>query len=445
MIKGKKTNNIYFSISQIESLKYNNFDNQKNRFDFLYENSKIIRKKLEIERLIKELNERNRMIPEISNKSKLISRNKKFYERLYQNFKSTLEHEELIDEKSLLDNNKNNDKKTWDTKFYNINKARNKQNQIIFSFHPLLNKKSINIAESLPIKSKERLQSLSKYEEIRKKEILDERKIKEEKKNNKYKDTKSKKLNKENKRCSYLYLKAMELIKKKENLCRKEEKKKINLYKNYSFQPITNKNYSNKKYSNKNIIFKSKSSSDDIYTRNNIWKTTVTNKTLKLKEYNKKKEELNYTFSPRINESIMDIDSSFIQSNISEYISFINQYNKKEKKKLYEKKQSYINFNIRNDKKILIAFEDKKCMNSNIDKSKLNKTKISSSINEIEKHRNILKTSNFFTDFTDCNCNSDFSYNYGFDSQNSKDNFSKTRNQSFSFIDAVKKILNQIN
>ncbi len=84
-------------------------------------------------------------------------------------------------------------------------------------------------------------------------------------------------------------------------------------------------------------------------------------------------------------------------------------------------------------------------MNSNIDKSNLNKTKINSSINEIEKHRNILKTSNFFTDFTDYNGNNNFSYNYGFDSQNSKDNFSKTRNQSFSFIDAVKKILNQIN
>ena len=440
MIKGKKTNNTFFSIPQIKSLKNyikyeNNFDNQKNRFDFLYENSKIIRKKLETERLIKEFNERNRMIPEISNKSKLISRNKKFHERLYQNFKSTLEHEELIDEKSLLDNYKNKVKNTKYDKFYNINKTRNKQSQINFSFHPLLNKKSINIAESLPIKSKERLESLSKNEEMRKKEILDERKIKEENKNNKYNIIKSSQLIKENKRCSYLYLKAMESIKKKEDLYRKEEKKKKNLYKNYSFQPIINKNFSNK-----NII-KSKSFSD-IYTRNKIWKTNVTNKTLKLKEYNKKKDQSNYTFSPRINESIMDIDSSFIQSNITEYISFINQYNEKEKKKLYEKKQAYINFNTRNPKKILIGFEDEKSMNLIMDKTKINKTKASSSINEIEKQRNILKTSNFFTDY---NFNNNLSYNYVFDSQNSKDNFSKTRNQSFSFSDAVKKILNQIN
>ena len=440
MIKGKKTNNTFFSIPQIKSLKNyikyeNNFDNQKNRFDFLYENSKIIRKKLETERLIKEFNERNRMIPEISNKSKLISRNNKFHERLYQNFKSTLEHEELIDEKSLLDNYKNKVKNTKNDKFYNINKTRNKQSQINFSFHPLLNKKSINIAESLPIKSKERLESLSKNEEMRKKEILDERKIKEENKNNKYNIIKSSQLIKENKRCSYLYLKAMESIKKKEDLYRKEEKKKKNLYKNYSFQPIINKNFSNK-----NII-KSKSFSD-IYTRNKIWKTNVTNKTLKLKEYNKKKDQSNYTFSPRINESIMDIDSSFIQSNISEYISFINQFNEKEKKKLYEKKRSYINFNTRNPKKILIGFEDEKSMNLIMDKTKINKTKASSSINEIEKQRNILKTSNFFTDY---NFNNNLSYNYVFDSQNSKDNFSKTRNQSFSFSDAVKKILNQIN
>ena len=436
MIKGKKTNNTYISNFQIKSFNNNNineknYDNQKNRFDFLYENSKIIRKKLETERLMKEFNERNRMIPQISNKSKLISRNKKFYERLYQNFKSTLEHEELIDEKSLLDNYKNKVKNTKYDKFYNINKTRNKQSQINFSFHPLLNKKSINIAESLPIKSKERLESLSKNEEMRKKEILDERKIKEENKNNKYNIIKSSQLIKENKRCSYLYLKAMESIKKKEDLYRKEEKKKKNLYKNYSFQPIINKNYLNK-----NII-KSKSCYD-VYTRNNIWKTNVTNKNLKLKEFNIKKEQSNYTFSPRINESIMDIDSSFIQSNISEYISFINQFNEKEKKKLYEKKQVYINFNTRNPKKILIGFEDEKCMNSIIDKSKLSKTKANSSINEIEKYRNILKTSNFFTDYN-------FNTNFDFDSQNSKDNFSKTRNQSFSFSDAVKKILNQIN
>ena len=437
MIKGKKTNNTYISNFQIKSFNNNNineknYDNQKNRFDFLYENSKIIRKKLETERLMKEFNERNRMIPQISNKSKLISRNKKFHERLYQNFKSTLEHEELIDEKSLLTNNKdkekNKEKKSKYEKFYNINKTRNKQNQINFSFHPLLNKNSINIAESLPIKSKERLESLSKNEEMRKKEILDEKNKKKEEKNKKNKSTN---LIKENKRCNYLYIKAMESIKKKENLCRKEEKKKINLYKNYSFQPIINKNYLNK-----NII-KSKSCYD-VYTRNNIWKTNVTNKNLKLKEFNTKKEQSNYTFSPRINESIMDIDSSFIQSNISEYISFINQFNEKEKKKLYEKKQVYINFNTRNPKKILIGFEDEKCMNSIIDKSKLSKTKANSSINEIEKYRNILKTSNFFTDYN-------FNNNFDFDSQNSKDNFSKTRNQSFSFSDAVKKILNQIN
>ena len=437
MIKGKKTNNTYISNFQIKSFNNNNineknYDNQKNRFDFLYENSKIIRKKLETERLMKEFNERNRMIPQISNKSKLISRNKKFHERLYQNFKSTLEHEELIDEKSLLTNNKdkekNKEKKSKYEKFYNINKTRNKQNQINFSFHPLLNKNSINIAESLPIKSKERLESLSKNEEMRKKEILDEKNKKKEEKNKKNKSTN---LIKENKRCNYLYIKAMESIKKKENLCRKEEKKKINLYKNYSFQPIINKNYLNK-----NII-KSKSCYD-VYTRNNIWKTNVTNKNLKLKEFNTKKEQSNYTFSPRINESIMDIDSSFIQSNISEYISFINQFNEKEKKKLYEKKQVYINFNTRNPKKILIGFEDEKCMNSIIDKSKLSKTKANSSINEIEKYRNILKTSNFFTDYN-------FNNNFDFDSQNFKDNFSKTRNQSFSFSDAVKKILNQIN
>ena len=41
------------------------------------------------------------------------------------------------------------------------------------------------------------------------------------------------KLIKENKRCNNLYLKGMELIKKKENLSKEEKKKNENLYKKY--------------------------------------------------------------------------------------------------------------------------------------------------------------------------------------------------------------------
>ncbi len=419
MKKGKLTNNSVFSLNQseLETMKkeqIKNNQNKLNRFDFLYENSKIIRKKLETERLIKEFKDKKRMIPEISNKAKLISRNKNlFHERLYIKFKTTIEHEELIEERNLFDN-KNKEKNKEYEKLYN----KRKEQEISFSFQPILNKKSILIANSLPIKSKERLESLSKIEEIKKKEIIEAKKKKEEMKNKK----KIPKLIKENKRCNNLYLKGMELIKKKENLSKEEKKKNENLYKKYSYKPILNKNYN-------------KSNSYDIYTRNKIWKNNINIKTLKLKELNIKKEELNYTYSPIINNSIMDIDTSFIKSNISEYITFINQFNEKKKKKIYEKQQNYNYVSLKKPKQIFINFEEENNLNL------LNKSKLSNTINEIEKQRNILGTSNFFTDYKSNLINTTYTDHH----TNFQKNFSKSRNQSFTFSDAVKQILKQIN
>ena len=419
MKKGKLANNSIFPFNQskLETVKkeqIKNNLNKLNRFDFLYENSKIIRKKLETERLIKEFKDKKRMIPEISNKSKLISRNKNlFHERLYIKFKTTIEYEELIEERNLFDN-KNKEKNKEYEKLYN----KRKEQEISFSFQPILNKKSILIANSLPIKSKERLESLSKIEEIKKKEIIEAKKKKEEMKNKK----KIPKLIKENKRCNNLYLKGMELIKKKENLSKEEKKKNENLYKKYSYKPILNKNYN-------------KSNSYDIYTRNKIWKNNINIKTLKLKELNIKKEELNYTYSPIINNSIMDIDTSFIKSNISEYITFINQFNEKKKKKIYEKQQNHNYVSLKKPKQIFINFEEENNLNL------LNKSKLSNTINEIEKQRNILGTSNFFTDYKSNLINTTYTDNH----TNFQKNFSKSRNQSFTFSDAVKQILKQIN
>jgi hypothetical protein len=214
----------------------------------------------------------------------------------------------------------------------------------------------------------------------------------------------------------------MELIKKKENLSKEEKKKNENLYKKYSYKPILNKNYN-------------KSNSYDIYTRNKIWKKNINMKTLKLKELNIKKEELNYTYSPIINNSIMDIDTSFIKSNISEYITFINQFNEKKKKKIYEKQQNHNYVSLKKPKQIFINFEEENNLNL------LNKSKLSNTINEIEKQRNILGTSNFFTDYKSNLINTTYTDNH----TNFQKNFSKSRNQSFTFSDAVKQILKQIN
>ena len=87
---------------------------------------------------------------------------------LNKKLSQNIEHEELIDENNL----------------FNKNKTNNKNNKKSFSFQPLLCKKSIIIAESLPFNLKERLESLSKYEEIKRNQIIDEKKKKiEEMKN----------------------------------------------------------------------------------------------------------------------------------------------------------------------------------------------------------------------------------------------------------------------
>ena len=353
------------------------------------------------------------MYPEMLINSKMIL-NKK----LSQN----LEHEELIDENNLL------------------NKSKNKNNKKPFSFKPLLCKKSIIIAESLPINLKERLESLSKFEEIKRNKIIEERKKKNEEMNNKDKTNFSYyKLIKENKRCNNLYYKALTSIKDKEYKAREAEKEKDNFYKQFPYKPEL--------YNNNNLSYENNNSkSFDIYTRNNIWKDNINNKTIRLRELKYKKEKSNYTFNPKINNSIMHLDSSFIKSNFSEYLLFIHKFNEKEKYKyLKNKKNNKIrNVTLKNPKKIFINYEDEKNLNSSLmNKYKLNRIRVNS-INDIEKQRNLLGTSRFFTDYIFLKKNNSIYSSYLENNLNYNKLFFKTRNYSFSFSDAVKKVLKQV-
>ena len=420
-VKKLTPTNIMYQISSNKSLisnskpKKSSLKKQSTRFDFLYENSNIIRKKIELKRLIKHYKEKKRMYPEMLINSKIIL-NKK----LSQN----IEHEELIDDTNLL----------------NKNKSRNKNNKKKpFSFQPLLCKKSIIIAESLPINLKERLESLSKFEEIKRNKIIDERQKKKEEKNNKDKKNFSYyKLIKENKRCNNLYFKALTSIKDKEHKTRETEKEKDNFYKKFPYKPELN-NKTNLLYENNN------SKSFDIYTRNNIWKDNINNKTIRIRELNSKKEKSNYTFTPKINDSIMDIDSSFIKSNISEYLFFIHKFNQKEKYKyLKNKKYNKIrNVTLKKPKKIFIDYKEEKTLNSSLmNKYKLNRTRVNS-INDIKKQRNILGTSHFFTDYFYLKKNNSIYSSY-LENLNYNKLFFKTRNYSFSFSEAVKNILKQV-
>ncbi len=421
MEKGKKLipTNIMYQISNNKSLlsnskpKKSSLKKKSTRFDFLYENSNIIRKKIELERLIKQYKAKKIMYPEMLINSKMIL-NKK----LSQN----LEHEELIDENNLL------------------NKSKNKNNKKPFTFKPLLCKKSIIIAESLPINLKERLESLSKFEEIKRNKIIEERKKKNEEMNNKDKTNFSYyKLIKENKRCNNLYYKALNSIKDKEYKAREAEKEKDNFYKQFPYKPEL--------YNNTNLSYENNNSkSFDIYTRNNIWKDNINNKTIRLRELKYKKEKSNYTFNPKINNSIMHLDSSFIKSNFSEYLLFIHKFNEKEKYKyLKNKKNNKIrNVTLKNPKKIFINYEDEKNLNSSLmNKYKLNRIRVNS-INDIEKQRNLLGTSRFFTDYIFLKKNNSIYSSYLENNLNYNKLFFKTRNYSFSFSDAVKKVLKQV-
>ncbi len=379
-------------------------EKEKNRFDFLYENARIIRRKIEMEKIINEIKESKNRIPQMSNLSKRISKRKSF-QILYKNLHQPIEYEEHIDQNNLL--------------LTKTNISKNKNIKKSFSFQPLINEKSILIAKSLPIQSNERLQSLSKIQKKRREEIIH----KKEENNNLEKPNL---VIKENKRCNNLYLKGLKSFKNKEILSYNAEKQKSNSYKQYSFQPKIN--FFNLK-SNSVILSK-----NDIYKRNNIWKDNVDRRNLKRKnELNLKEntnDNSNNTFNPKINKEIMNIDTEFIKNHISEYLTFINRYNEKTKKEFREKKP--INHNIYfTNKKFITNYCNTEIPYSFL-KKKLRKN---TNLESINKYRNELGTSNFFSDIQ----RNKFIFNDNF-------NYNKVKNRSnsFTFSDAVKKLVKQL-
>ena len=382
-------------------------EKEKNRFDFLYENARIIRRKIEMSKIINEVKESENRIPQMSNFSKRISKRKSF-QILYKNLHKPIEFEEHIDQNNFLLT------KT------NISKNKNIKNS--FSFQPLINEKSILIAKSLPIQSIERLQSLSKTQKKRREEII-----------NKKEENKIEKSNlviKENKRCNNLYLKGLKSFKNKEILSYNAEKEKSNSYKQYSFQPKIN-------------IFNLKNNSviltkNDIYKRNNIWKDNIDKRILKRKkELNLKQikyEKFNNTFSPKINKEIMNIDSLFIKNHISEYLTFINRYNEKTKKEYLEKKPINHNTIYFSNKKFITNYYNTEIPYS-ILKNKNRNLKNYINLENINKYRNELGTSNFFSNIQRNKLI--FFDNFNYDKI-------KNRSNSFTFSDAVKKLIKQI-
>ena len=269
---------------------------KKPRFEYLYENSSILNKKLDLIRAKNYYNQQERMIPNINQKSKDIKRPKElFHKRLYNSYseipidkskkeKSKKERKanikksdkeknlkkEEIKEKNNNDSinlqkeeNKNKTINYEDNLYIMDNKSKNeefkkfynytpnmKSRNVNFLFKPKINANSKKIASKLQIKSKDRLTELSLREKENLKIIFDKRemektmnlKLKNEKKMfilNNYTYRPNVKNNKR-KWIDKLYEKGMNSIKKKEEEIKKEKILNEQEYLKYTYTPKIN-------------------------------------------------------------------------------------------------------------------------------------------------------------------------------------------------------------
>jgi hypothetical protein len=130
----------------------------------------------------------------------------------------------------------------------------------------------------------------------------------------------------------------------------------------------------------------------------------------------------------------MNIDSLFIKNHISEYLTFINRYNEKTKKEYLEKKPINHNTIYFSNKKFITNYYNTEIPYS-ILKNKNRNLKNYINLENINKYRNELGTSNFFSNIQRNKLI--FFDNFNYDKI-------KNRSNSFTFSDAVKKLIKQI-
>ena len=272
-----------------------NLKEKKSRFEFLYENSSIHDKKLDLIRAKNYFNQQKRMTPVISQKSKNLKRPKElFYKRLYKSdnetsidlnkmknnnrdknkIKSEKEKQSTKEEKENEKNNNSsdisneNDKKISDEENLYImeNKKKNEQykkyyknpnfksRNSSFLFKPKINNKSKLIASKLKTNSSERLFTLSLKQKENLKTIFQKKRMEKEiklKRENEQKMFKMKNYtykpnvkNNKRKMIDKLYEKGINSIKKREEEIKKEQLLNEKEYLQYSFSPMINRNYS---------------------------------------------------------------------------------------------------------------------------------------------------------------------------------------------------------
>ena len=344
----KIKDNFSNSNSKYKNLSKEELKEKKPRFEFLYENSSILRKKMDLIRAKNYYNEQERMTPNISKKAKNLNRpGELFYKRLYKSdneistdvskiknttkeknklksqkiTKSTKDEEEnkndyndyLKSEENLyIINNKTKNEKF--SKFYNYPKFKSRNTSFIFK--PIINNKSKILASKMKTNSTERLFTLSLKEKQNLNSIFLKRKnemeisLKTEKERKRFKmNNNTYKPNVKNNKRKYidkLYEQGINSIKQKEEQIKKERLLNEKEYLQYSFTPSINhnysysffnksssisidisntKNYPNKFYrNNRTYIKNSKLIKTSFYERNINWKKLIERKKEELRK-----------------------------------------------------------------------------------------------------------------------------------------------------------------
>ena len=283
----------------------------------------------------KVLNKKNLMpiITEREENKKKNSNIKKLND-FYKNKKYNLK----ISESEIIGNNFNNNNKNKTNKF-------NKKEY--YSFQPKISKNSIRIAEKLensfirinkiPIKklSEKNQTKIFEFELIQKKYI----------------DLKNKKSISESRNYSNpnesLYQRGLLKIKEKEIKRNKILEERENLYKTFSYTPKILKRKINFTFGIDYKFDNDKSSFDNFYLRNILWKERIRNKSVILLKKNQLKELEECSFSPKIIKKRINNDTSFILKNIEQIDKYVrNRQEFLNKKKLIEIENEKKFFNI---------------------------------------------------------------------------------------------------
>lgn len=434
---------------------------KKTRYDYLYENSKILFAKREYIQNEKQRYEYSRMNPMITAKAKNIQRNPcLFAERLYPRIKNInkkiiVEEEDYIEEKDLYGDQKEKYKIIYHKNTSQNSRNNNELNKTVdYSFKPSFNKNSLAIASKLPINPMTRL-TIAKFK------FPSTNKDYNSNNNNRSQLNRARISLTPNPKSIQLYNKAMlskqkkiEIIQRIQDQKEKEEnnhpfKPKLNTYKSYTKTLIHQ--------SSPNISNITNYNQYDLYSRNYKWKENLEQETEKIKKRKKDDETVQCTFKPIINKKIMSPTpkSKLIQNTFHQNL-FVKrrQYclmRQKEDEKIMKRK-FFIQDNNARDNQSQSCSRNKIKRNFIKDTSlftntKTDKVTLDSSINQNEAISNRIKFQrNQLGLFEYFSAQSDFEqecinyFHYDYDNCN-KLHQERNSNHSFAFSEAVHKLL----